>query len=79
MIRGGLRKEAVWYILDMLFEEDPEAVASYLSRQVRDFKDRRGLAEWVASLPPSTCLHPSQPVHGGRAEGAIRRRGGGGG
>ena len=46
-----LPKSSIWYILDMLMEEDPVAVSAYLARQVKDFKDRKGLNEWVESLP----------------------------
>ena len=45
-----LPKSSIWYILDMLMEEDPAAVSAYLARQVKDFKDRKGLNEWVESL-----------------------------
>ena len=45
-----LPKSSIWYILDMLMEEDPATVSAYLARQVRDFEDRKSLKEWVASL-----------------------------
>ena len=45
-----LPKSSIWYILDMLMEEDPVAVSAYLARQVKDFKDRKALDEWQESV-----------------------------
>ena len=45
-----LPKSSIWYILDMLMEEDPATVSAYLARQVKDFKDRKALDEWQESV-----------------------------